>query len=583
MVNNYLNFGSIDGDPSAAYRYTEARLHEFADDMVENLKYDTVDMKLSFNEKKHEPVVLPATLPNLLVNGVTGIAVGMMTNIPTHNLTESIDTIIYGIDNPGASTKELLTVLKGPDFPTGGIICNKSDLASIYESGLGNITLRGKHVIETAKNKTSIVITEIPYTLSGKKEAFVESIIKLAHSKKELQITSVRDESSKEGIRIVIDVKKDMNPDVVISYLYKFTSYEDTFKFSFLCLDNGKPVAMSLSQYVESFINFQKEIYTRKYNHIYNKNKIQIERLKGLIVAYDYIDQIIAIVRNANSYADMKNALMTGNVENIPNILVKDKKIIAKFSFSEIQSQLILEMKLHEISKLKVAELESDLEKLEKENKRLEGLLKNNKKLLEDIKKNLEACKTKYKDKRKTTIQTVKSEFKEIVENYGLSIDENNYAKRIKISASEKGYGDDEKLCVIVEDGGAYLIPLKSIPLGTSRDKGMALENFVNGEKILISFVPSDKCKVLLVDSDNYGKIINSEELICSRKYLKGYLKEHVLTFASILDNQKTIEVSNDAGKKKTFKISELPELSRTAKGRKIVQGKFVVSEINIK
>ena len=253
LVDGHGNYGSVDGDPAAAYRYTEARLQEFADDMIENLKYKTVEMKLSFNEKKSEPVVLPATLPILLVNGITGIAVGMMTNIPTHNMKESIDAVIYAIDNPGCTTKDLMSIIKGPDFPTGGIICNKNDLMKIYEDGVGNITVRGKHKIETVGNKNAIVITEIPYTVSGKKEAFVESIIKLAHDKKELQITAVRDESSKEGTRIVIEVKKDMNVDTVISYLYKFTSYEDTFKFSFLCLEDGKPVTMSLSHYVNSF------------------------------------------------------------------------------------------------------------------------------------------------------------------------------------------------------------------------------------------------------------------------------------------------------------------------------------------
>ena len=179
LIDGHGNFGSVDGDPAAAYRYTEARLQPIADDMVENLKYDTVDMKLSFNEKKKEPVILPATIPLLLINGITGIAVGMMTNIPTHNLKNAIDTVIFEMDNPNSTTKDLLNVLKGPDFPTGGIICHNSALVKIYEDGVGTLILRGKHNIEKNGNKNSIVITEIPYTLSGKKESFVESIIKM--------------------------------------------------------------------------------------------------------------------------------------------------------------------------------------------------------------------------------------------------------------------------------------------------------------------------------------------------------------------------------------------------------------------
>ena len=581
LVDGHGNYGSVDGDPAAAYRYTEARLQEFADDMIENLKYKTVEMKLSFNEKKSEPVVLPATLPILLVNGITGIAVGMMTNIPTHNMKESIDAVIYAIDNPGCTTKDLMSIIKGPDFPTGGIICNKNDLMKIYEDGVGNITVRGKHKIETVGNKNAIVITEIPYTVSGKKEAFVESIIKLAHDKKELQITAVRDESSKEGTRIVIEVKKDMNVDTVISYLYKFTSYEDTFKFSFLCLEDGKPVTMSLRHYVNSFIEFQKEIYYKKYDFIYKKNLVQIEKLSGLLIAYDYIDQIVSIVRNADSYADMKTALMTGNTDKIPNMLVKDRKAVAKFNFTELQADMILEMKVHELSKLKANEIQNSINKLEKENKKYSAILKSDKKLLADIKEHLEDYKAKYGRARKTQIISSKSEFKEIVENYDVVIDENNYAKRVKTSG--EGYAETDKLCIITHDGGSYLVPVKSIPIGANKDKGIALENFINSEKIVLTFMPKAGDKILIVDSDNYGKLISADEFICSRKYLKSYLKEHSIILAKVLTNEKNISFTGENNKSKTFKISELPELSRTGKGRKIVQGKFVIKEIDVK
>lgn len=581
LVDGHGNYGSLDGDPAAAYRYTEARLQEFADDMIENLKYKTVETKLSFNEKKTEPVVLPATLPILLVNGITGIAVGMMTNIPTHNMKESIDAVIYAIDNPGCTTRELMSVIKGPDFPTGGIICNKNDLIKIYEDGVGNITVRGKHKIETIGSKNAIVITEIPYTVSGKKEAFVESIIKLAHDKKELQITAVRDESSKEGIRIVIEVRKDMNIDTVISYLYKFTSYEDTFKFSFLCLEDGKPVTMSLAHYIDSFIRFQKEIYYKKYDFIYKKNLVQIEKLSGLLVAYDYIDQIIAIVRNADSYADMKNALMTGNTDKIPNILVKDRKAISKFKFTEIQADMILEMKVHELSKLKANEIQNSINKLEKENKKYSAVLKNDKKLLADIKEHLDEYKIKYGKLRKTQIISSKSEFKEIVENYDVVIDENNYAKRVKTSGD--GYAETDKLCIVTHDGGSYLVPVKSIPIGSNRDKGLALENFINGETIISAFMPKAGDKILVVDSENYGKIISADEFICSRKYLKSYIKTGQIILFKILENEKTLIFTGENGKSKTFKISELPELIRTGKGRKIVQGKFIIKEIEAK
>ena len=299
----------------------------------------------------------------------------------------------------------------------------------------------------------------------------------------------MRDESSKEGIRIVIEVRKDMNVDTVVSYLYKFTSYEDTFKFSFLCLEDGKPVTMSLAHYIDSFIKFQKEIYYKKYDFIYKKNLVQIEKLSGLLIAYDYIDQIVAIVRNADSYADMKNALMTGNTDKIPNLLVKDKKAIAKFKFTEIQADMILEMKVHELSKLKANEIQNSIVKLEKENKKYSAILNSDKKLLADIKEHLEEYKVKYGKPRKTQIVSNKSEFKEIVENYDVVIDENNYAKRVKTSGD--GYAETDKLCIVTHDGGSYLVPVKSIPIGGNKDKGLALANFFNGAKIIASFMIS--------------------------------------------------------------------------------------------
>lgn len=582
LIQGHGNLGSIDGDPFAAYRYTEARLQQITDEMVDGLKYHTVKMEPSFNEKKNEPVVLPATFPNLLVNGVVGIAVGMMTNIPTHNMKDSINTVIHAIDNPGASVRDLLGILKGPDFPTGGVICNKNDLNKIYEEGVGNITIRGKHTIEQIGNKQAIVITEIPYTLSGKKEAFFESIIKLAHDKRELQITAVRDESSKEGIRIVIEVKKDMDIDTVVSYLYKFTAYEDTYKYSFLCLEDGKPVTMSLVRYVDSFINFQKEIYSKKYRYMYDKNLVEIEKQKGLLVAYDHIDQIVAIVRNAEKDDDMRLALMTGNTANISGITAKDKKIISKFAFTEIQAEIILETKLRALSKLKVNEIADKIAKIEKENKRLAAILKSDKKLLEDIKANLIAIRDKYGDSRRTQITSAKFDFKEIVEEYNLVIDENNYAKRVKLPTGQSGIAADDKVCVMTDTGDAYLITVKDIPVGMAKDKGIALENFIEGGNIILSFIPSVDSTILLVDSDNYGKKVDCKEFILSRKHLKTYLKNSKIVFGAVLKDEAKLKFVGDNGKTKECPLSKVPVLSRTAKGNKVVQGNFKITSVEL-
>jgi DNA gyrase subunit A len=582
LIDGHGNFGSIDGDSAAHMRYTEARLQKLSDELLGNLKYDTVTMVPNFNEKKVEPVVLPATFPNLLINGGTGIAVGMMTSIPTHNLNETIDCIIKGLEKPKSTTLELLEVLKGPDFPTGGIITNEEELAKIYEEGVGSITIRGKYHIEEAGSRKMIVITEIPYTLSGKKETFVESIIQLAQKYKQLQITSVRDETSKEGIRIVVEVKKDMDINTVVSYLYKYTSFEDNFKFSFLCLDKGKPVLMSLKQYVDSFIEFQKEIYTNKFNYLYNKNKIQIEKLQGLVIAYDYIDQIISIVRKADSVADMRTALKTGNVDKIQGLTAKDKKIINKFSFTDIQTEVILETRLYELSKLKLTELESNIEKLEKENKTYHGLLNSNTKMKNHIKKMLNEIKKNYGDKRKTSITSKKTKFIPIIENYEVTIDENNYAKRIKVSNDTNSVSEDTKISIITEDSSVYLVPIKNLPIGNARDKGVALENFTDGNEIAYAFIPEENKQILTIDTEGYGKIVDHSEFVSSRKFLKGYLKDSKILLARELGDEKTIISKNSAGKEKKFKISNLPVGKRTTKGKKVVTGKFEIESVEL-
>jgi topoisomerase-4 subunit A len=260
---------------------------------------------------------------------------------------------------------------------------------------------------------------------------------------------------------------------------------------------------------------------------------------------------------------------------------VKDKKAIAKFKFTEIQADMILEMKVHELSKLKANEIQNSIVKLEKENKKYSAILNSDKKLLADIKEHLEEYKVKYGKPRKTQIVSNKSEFKEIVENYDVVIDENNYAKRVKTSGD--GYAETDKLCIVTHDGGSYLVPVKSIPIGGNKDKGLALENFINGEKIIASFMPKAGEKIVVVDSENYGKIISADEFICSRKYLKSYIKTGEIILFKKLSNEKSLSFIGENGKSKSFKIAELPELIRTGKGRKIVQGKFIIKEIEMK
>lgn len=367
LVDGHGNFGSIEGDGAAAMRYTEAKLKKFTQDVyLADLDKNVVDFVPNFDETEKEPAVLPVRVPNLLVNGADGIAVGMTTNIPTHNLGEVVDAVCAYMDNEEITTKELMQYCIGPDFPTGGIVINKSELEQIYETGNGKIKLRGKVEFEPAAKRSErdkLVITEIPYTMIGANIGkFISDVVDLIETKKITDVVDISNASSKEGIRIVLELKKNADVEYLKNVLYKKTKLEDTFGVNMLAIVDGRPETLGLKQIIKHHIDFQYEIATRKYTTLLNKELDNKEIKEGLIKACDIIDLIIEILRGSKNLKMAKDCLVNGNTEGIQFKSEASKKQAAGLNFTERQAQAILEMRLYKLIGLEILALQKEYE-----------------------------------------------------------------------------------------------------------------------------------------------------------------------------------------------------------------------------
>lgn len=426
LVDGHGNFGSVDGDSAAAMRYTEAKMNKIASQMLRDITKNTVDFIPNFDGEEKEPSVLPSRFPNLLVNGSSGIAVGMATNIPPHNLGEVIDGTIMLIDNPEAEILDLMTVIKGPDFPTGSTIMGKSGIRSAYETGKGKVIVRAEAEIEEENNRHRIVVTELPYQVN--KARLIESIADLVKDKKINGISDLRDESDREGMRIVIELKRDANPNVVLNLLYKHTKMQDTFGVTMLALVDNEPQILNLKQILGHYINFQKEVITRRTVFELNKAEARAHILEGLRIALDNIDEVINIIRGSKTSEIAKNTLME------------------RFNLSEKQAQSILEMRLRRLTGLERDKIEEEYAELMKEIEYLKSILASEEKLLSVIKEELLEIKNKYNDERRTKIETNVNEIdvedliqeREIV----ITLTHSGYIKRISsdvYSAQKRG------------------------------------------------------------------------------------------------------------------------------------------------
>jgi DNA gyrase subunit A len=415
LVNGHGNFGSIDGDGAAAMRYTESKMHKITTEMLSDIRKNTVDFVDNYDGSESEPSVLPAKYPNLLVNGATGIAVGMATNIPPHNLNEVIDGIFAYLDNPEITTDELMMFIKGPDFPTGGTIMGMTGLRNAYETGNGSIKIRAKaDIVERKNGKKSIIITEIPYQVN--KSRLIEKIADLAKEKRIEGITDLRDESNRKGIRVVIELRKDVNAEVTLNNLYKFTSLQTSFGINMLALVNNTPQVLPLRDMLMHYVNHQLEVLTRKTEFELAKAKSRAHILEGLLIALESIDEVIATIRSAYDDAEMK--LMT------------------RFELSTEQAKAILEMKLRRLSGLERERLENELKSLLATIEELEFILNNEDKKYELIREQLDDIKNKYGDERKSEISLsidldIEDEDLIPVEDVIITITSSGYCKRM--------------------------------------------------------------------------------------------------------------------------------------------------------
>jgi len=487
LIDGQGNFGSIDGDPAAAYRYTECRLEEIAEELLADLDKDTVDFQPNFDEKEKEPVVLPARIPNLLINGSTGIAVGMATNIPPHNLSEVIDACCALIEEPELELEKVAKFIKGADFPTGGLICGRQGIKDYLLTGRGSLKIRGRIGVEEVKGgKERLVISEIPYNVN--KASLIERIAQLVNDKKLDGIADIRDESNKEGMRVVIELKRDALPKVVINNLYKHTQLEDTFGVIMLAIDHGRPRTMNIKQMLECYIAHRKEVITRRTKFELQKAEERAHILEGFRIALDNIDAVVKIIKNADDREDAK------------------KKLMDKFRLTEIQCNAILELRLYQLTGLERDKIEEEYLELIKRIEYLKSLLASEKKLMGVVKTELAEVKEKYGDPRRTDIVADEGEIniEDLIANEAciVTISHQGYIKRTAVSAYRsqrrggKGViGMEQReedfiehlftcsthdfIMFFTEDGRVYVEKVYELPEMGRAAKGKSIANFL--------------------------------------------------------------------------------------------------------
>ncbi len=509
LVDGHGNFGSIEGDGAAAMRYTEARLAKFTQDIfLADLDKDIVNFVPNFDETEKEPEVLPVRVPNLLVNGAEGIAVGMATSIPTHNLGEVIDAVIAYMKDNTLTTKQLMKYIKGPDFPTGGIVVNQDDLLSIYESGTGKIKIRGKVETEDMKGgKKRLVITEIPYTMIGAGIGkFLNDVCNLVETKKTSDIVDISNQSSKEGIRIVIELKKGADVENLTNMLYKKTRLEDTFGVNMLAVADGRPETMGLKKIIEHHVDFQFELATRKYRTLLAKEQDKKEIQEGLIKACDVIDLIIEILRGSKNIKDAKACLTNGVTENIKFKSKISQKMAAMLRFTERQATAILEMRLYKLIGLEIEALQKEHEETLKKIAHYEDILNHYESMSSVIIEELEQFRKEFAEARRTVIMNAEEavfEEKKIEEQevvflmdrfgYARTVDPSVYERNKEAADSENKYivscMNTGKLCLFTNTGKMHQIKVQDLPYGKFRDKGIPIDNVSNfdstGEQIV--------------------------------------------------------------------------------------------------
>ena len=597
LVDGHGNFGSIEGDGAAAMRYTEARLEKFAQDVYLKDLDKTVNFVPNYDETEKEPEVLPVRVPNLLVNGAEGIAVGMSTSIPPHNLGEVIDAVTAYIDNPAITAAELMEHMPGPDFPTGGIIANKSDLPEIYESGTGKIKLRGRFEVELGKRKADkdkLVITEIPYTMIGAGiNKFLVDVADLVESKKLTDVVDISNQSNKDGIRIVLELRKDADIDRIKNILYKKTKLEDTFGVNMLAIADGRPETLNLKGILRNFLEFQYQNTERKYNVLLEKELEKKEIQEGLISACDCIDLIIAILRGSKSLKDAKACLITGDVSNIHFRMPGFEEEAKKLHFTERQASAILEMRLYKLIGLEILALEKEHKETLKRIESYKKILGSRGVMNRVIKDDLAAIRKEFAVPRRTRIEdgpeavyvenaVPVQEVVFVMDRFGYCklLDKSTYERNQETVDTEQVYVkrclNTDKICLFTASGTLHQIKALDIPSGKLRDKGVPIENLskydgredriclltcaqeLKGRKLVFA------TKLAMVKQVPGEEFETNNRMVAATKLQEG---DEVLSVALVEEQTATVVLQTTGGYFLRFPLEDISVLKKASRG----------------
>lgn len=600
LVDGHGNFGSIEGDGAAAMRYTEARLQRVSEEaLLADLDKDIVDFIPNFDETEKEPGVLPARIPHLLINGAEGIAVGMSTSIPPHNLGETIDAMKAYMKNPKLTVEELLQIMPGPDFPTGGIVINKDDLTDIYKTGSGKIKLRGKVEVEKLKGgKEQLVITQIPYTMIGANIGkFLNDISMLVETKKTTDIVDITNQSSKEGIRIVLELKKGADTERLTNMLYKKTRLEDTFGVNMLAVADGRPETLGLTQIFDHVIDFQFELNTRKYRTLLNKELDKKEIQEGLIKACDVIDLIIEVLRGSRDLKMAKACLMNGATEGIRFKSERSKKQAARLRFTERQAAAILEMRLYKLIGLEIEALMREHDTTMKNIARYSEILNNYDEMAKVIMRELDKFRKAYSVPRKTAIENAKEAvFVEkkaeempvvfLMDRFGYcrTVDEATYDRNKEAADTESRYviscRNTDRICIFTDSGKMHTAKVLELPFGKFRDKAFPIDNYSNydssKERIvcLCSMEELLSARMLFVTRRGMGKTVNGIEYDVRTKtsVATKLNEEDEVLYAGFAGENMQIVMQSEEGYFLRLPIQEIPEKKKAAVGIRLMR-----------
>ena len=589
LVDGHGNFGSVDGDPPAAYRYTEARMSKISMDMLTDIDKDTVDFIPNYDDRLKEPVVLPSRFPNLLVNGSSGIAVGMATNIPPHNLGETIDAVCMLIDNPDAEVAELMECIPGPDFPTGGIIMGRSGIRAAYATGKGKITVRAKTEIVEGKNgRFKIVVTELPYQVN--KARLIEHIADLVKDKKMEGISNIEDHSDRQGMHIEIDIKRDASPQIVLNQLFSFTQMQVTFGAIMLAIVDGEPKILSLKEMLKCYIDFQEDVIRRRTEFDLKKAQDRAHILEGLKIALDFIDEVIAIIRHSKDLPTARTALME------------------RFGLDEVQAQAIVQMRLGQLTNMEQAKIEDEIAALHAKIKEFMEILASETRKLEIIKEELLAIRNKYADPRRTEICAISGEvdIEDLIpqEECVLTLTQFGYVKRLSVdtykiqrrggrgvsgmSRREEDVATEmfiinshDYVLFFTDKGRVYRLKCYEVPEGSRQSKGINIAN-------LLPISPDEKVTSMIrvpeFDEDKYLIMVTRQGII-KRIALNAYNTARKgglialelndgdeLAWVRMTDGNQQVIVATKKGVAIRFNETDVREMGRQARGVKALK-----------